>query len=42
MGTDIDEIERRRIMMKIMMEMINKAQQKTTTKRELTRDEVFN
>ena len=41
MGTDIDEIERRRIMMKIMMEMMNKAQQKTTTKRELTRDEVI-
>ena len=41
MGTDIDEIERRRIMMRMMMEMMNKAQQKATTKRELTRDEVI-
>ena len=41
MSTDIDEIERKRIMMKMMMEMMSKAQQKTTTKRELTRDEVI-
>ncbi|MGC8544192.1 MAG: DNA-binding protein [Vulcanisaeta sp.] len=41
MSVDIDDVERRRIMMKIMMEMMNKAQQKTATKRELTRDEVI-
>ncbi|MGC9153943.1 MAG: DNA-binding protein, partial [Vulcanisaeta sp.] len=41
MGVDIDDVERRRIMMKMMMEMMNKAQQKTATKRELTRNEVI-
>ncbi|WP_054853935.1 hypothetical protein [Vulcanisaeta distributa] len=41
MSENIDEIERRKIMMKMMMEIINKAQQKTGTKRELTREEVI-
>ncbi len=41
MSENLDEIERRRIMMKMMMEIINKAQQKTSTKRELTREEVI-
>ncbi len=41
MSENIDEIERRRIMMKMMMEIINKTQQKTSTKRELTREEVI-
>ncbi len=41
MGVDIDDVERRRIMMKMMMEMMNKAQQKVVTKRELTREEVI-
>ena len=42
MSIDIDEAERRRIMMKMMMEMMSKAQQKAATaKHELTRDEVI-
>ncbi|WP_243677812.1 DNA-binding protein [Vulcanisaeta distributa] len=40
MSIDIDEAERRRIMMKMMMELMNKTQQKVA-KRELTRDEII-
>lgn len=41
MGVDMDEAERRRIMMRMMMEIMGKAQQKAAGKRELTRDEVI-
>ncbi|ADY02117.1 hypothetical protein VMUT_1916 [Vulcanisaeta moutnovskia 768-28] len=37
----IDDTERRRIMMKIMMEIMSKAQQSASAKRELTNEEVI-